>query len=399
MAVDAPQFTEGSSGATLPDVELAPVEAASAHPVDRNSHAAIALEVALAPAEMASVDPEGKEGLEYVSAAAMDISKGEHLVPPEKSLSPPLIYPSGRPRRKTQLPAQFHDDPIPPLLVVDLAPATGQWESTPSDTNSDDAVPSVEPYTTASNSYGLYWIYPTGKPSYTPDICLLLGDVADSPTFNTKKQASQKHTTQTHGGGAVPGSAEYSGPFSNQGSHSLMSWYHNYPTLSLASLNALVSDVILDPGFNHDDFVSFCAEKELGKLNHYAVLKDGVVSPDTWSVDSVEISVPGTHHKFPSKNEAPTFTVEDVYDCNIIDVIGAALHEPDAETFHLFPFELHWKPSNHEPSCCICLELYNSDEFIQAHLEVQGLAHENNSQHEAVVIGLMLVRFNTANSI
>ncbi|RXW11733.1 hypothetical protein EST38_g14122, partial [Candolleomyces aberdarensis] len=158
----------------------------------------------------------------------------------------------------------------------------------------------------------------------------------------------------------------------------------------LASLNALVSDVILDPGFNRDDFVSFRAEKELGKLDHYAILKDGVVSPDTWSVDSVEISLPGTRHKFPSKSEAPTFTVEDVYNRNIIDVIGAALRKPDAETFHLFPFELHWKPSNHEPSRRICLELYSSDEFVQAHLEVQGLAHKNNCQHEAVVIGLML---------
>ncbi|RXW14734.1 hypothetical protein EST38_g11122 [Candolleomyces aberdarensis] len=370
MAIDAPLFIEGrSTMAIIPGVGPTPVEEES-------------------------VDLKGNEELEYVSDAAMDISKVEHLVPLEKSLSPPPVYPSGRPRRKTRLPARFRDNPIPPPPVVELAPATYQWENTPSDITPDDAVPSVEPYTTTSNSFGLYRIYPAGKPSYTPDICLSLDDMADSPTFNTRGRTSQKYTTKTHGGsgggGAVPGSADYSGPFSNQGSHSLMSWYHNYPTLSLASLNALVSDVILDPGFNRDDFVSFRAEKELGKLDHYAILKDGVVSPDTWSVDSVEISLPGTRHKFPSKSEAPTFTVEDVYNRNIIDVIGAALREPDAETFHLFPFELHWKPSNHEPSRRICLELYNSDEFVQAHLEVQGLAHKNNCQHEAVVIGLML---------
>jgi hypothetical protein len=59
------------------------------------------------------------------------------------------------------------------------------------DTQPPDNHPTPPPFTTNSNSYGIYWVYPHGQLSYTPDELHMLQQVSDSSTFIKDSRASE----------------------------------------------------------------------------------------------------------------------------------------------------------------------------------------------------------------
>lgn len=111
------------------------------------------------------------------------------LEPEAVAPSPPQEYrPSGLPRRKTRPPKRFDDLlPAPPPLVI--PPEVDITAHVPTSTLPDD-IPPPSQHQTKANSYGVYRIYKSGPPSFTPDHNFRINSVANGPNFMTSRPFS-----------------------------------------------------------------------------------------------------------------------------------------------------------------------------------------------------------------
>jgi hypothetical protein len=153
-------------------------------------------------------------------------------------------------------------DPIPELAPDDL-----ELELTP--------LPSLPDFQTDSNSFGVYRIYKSGKPTYTPDEGFTINSVADSPNFVVNKPDNASKWTSPFGIADPPTNSESESPtshlpFKNMSVFRLMRWFYDASvTKSLQSLNSLVQGVLLAPGFSLEDLAGFDAAKEAKCLDDY----------------------------------------------------------------------------------------------------------------------------------
>ena len=156
-------------------------------------------------------------------------------------------------------------------------------------------------------------------------------------------------------------------PFHNPSMFCLMSWFYRpLITKSITELNTLVRDVILAPNFDTQDLVGFDTAKEHKIMDFYQVNSlDGLTLfsfNNTWLEGSIEIPLPCDGFNFPSKANAPNFTVKSHYH-KIMEVLKAALAEQSAKKFHIFPFKAYWKLSPDEFEEQIYSEIFMGDSW------------------------------------
>ena len=298
---------------------------------------------------------------------------------------------SGWPARSIRLPKRYRDElpPAPPPIPTN--------DSEPEiDVEEQVAAFVVDPqetyeYCTEPDSYGVLREYSQGKPSITPDEHYSLTDVVESPYLALdpsdsqpcttshfasplQKFCSQAANTSTTTIETIPNHS----PFRNMSIFRIMTWFYGSSGVkSLFELNSLIKDVILAPDFKTEDFIGFDAKKEHKVMDGYRG-SSSEASPfafdDSWIKGSVEIPLPcdGVQQ---SEAEAPRFVIE-VYHRKLLDIIKAALGEPSAERFHIFPFRAFWQPGPDEAKERIYFEIYTGDCWNEEYTKIHVVNHQ-----------------------
>ena len=95
------------------------------------------------------------------------------------------------------MPQRYHDElPPQPLPITSAEQAHTSDGANPDDNDIQlsENRPDLVAFTTDSNSYGIYRVYPHGRPSYTPDELHMLQQVSDSSTFVKDPSMSESRT-------------------------------------------------------------------------------------------------------------------------------------------------------------------------------------------------------------
>ena len=229
-----------------------------------------------------------------------------------------------------------------------------------------------EPYITKPDEFGLYRVYRV-LPQCSPDDQFDVSTVADAPTFIRE----EKKRNPTAGFGVRGGSVleenkqTWYSPFLNASTFRLMDWYYQSTSLSLASLDNLVQNVILAPDFEQSDFDGFQASREAQRIDDRALGRKGMEDmtlpfrcSDVWTEAEVSIPLPFPGQRYHSEQEAPHITLN-VAHRKLTEVVRSAYKDPSATEFHWKGFTQMWKPSPDEPAQRIYGEAYMSDRYAE----------------------------------
>lgn len=164
---------------------------------------------------------------------------------------------SGLPNRRRRLPKRYRDEilPAPPII-----PSADITEPEPLHLLSPPSPTPTASYTTEPNGYGVYHVYPTGPPSYSPDETFSIHQVLDSANFVKDTSARPSSTPSSP-------NDNYFAPFPNPSIFRLMAWLNSGSNLkSMGEVDRLVNDVLLAPDVKLEDFVGFRAQREAKRL-------------------------------------------------------------------------------------------------------------------------------------
>ena len=264
-------------------------------------------------------------------------------------------------------------------------------------------------FKTDPNSFGVFRVYKSGEPTFTPDDNFHVDSVADGPNFIKDQRPESKPTWASPFGTdftqsgpldiATPKSAllPYL-PFQNMTIFRLMEWFYDSSLMkSLGTLNNLVHQVLLAPDFDRNELVGFDAAKEAKRLDNFdpSPVEESTSGSkqlnNGWIEASVPISLPNIGVSHLSVAAAPVFHVKGFSYRKPLEVLKAAYQEPSAAQFHISPFEEYWKPSPETPPERIYSELYNCDAYIQEHEKIRSQPQPaSNCELERVIAPIML---------
>jgi hypothetical protein len=180
-----------------------------------------------------------------------------------------------------------------------------------------------------------------------------------------------------------------------------MNWFTTTSiTKSMTELDSLVQNVLQAPDFKVEELAGFRAAKENARLDSFKFKQGpGTVSDnedpvfdDTWIKGTVYIPLP-CDGVCQSEDNAPLFPVTFYYR-KILDVIKAALSEPESKAFHTFPFRAYWHPSKGEPPERVYSESYTANAWNNEYDEINKSRHsrEDGPNHdlEEFILALMI---------
>jgi hypothetical protein len=199
------------------------------------------------------------------------------------------LRPSGRPNRRAQLPARFRGGASPPRrqrrpttyqddLPAEPPPLISQilTESASNEAQAPGLEPASDAFQTLPDKFGVYRVYPNGRPSYTPDELYTISDSVGSSNISANEpsaSASPRRSWFSPFGASLEAVTEVvaqSAPFANMSTLHLMSWFYSSSnTKSHAELDRLVNEVILSPDFSPAELVGFRATKEANLMDEY----------------------------------------------------------------------------------------------------------------------------------
>lgn len=196
------------------------------------------------------------------------------------------------------------------------------------------------------------------------------------------------------------------GPFTSKTAFSMADWYWHSTNKSFAEFQKLI-DIMKQPDFSTDDainvnwkavFKSLGANKE--DLNDY---EGHWITDDGWKSTPIKIGVP-FHNRMKNRG-TESYTAGKLQHRSILSVIKEKIASTkDSSQFHYQPYRASWKPSDKSPEVDLYGEFYYSQEFRNAHEEVQKMAISGqDADLERVVVALMfwsdsshLTQFGTA---
>ncbi|KAK6972044.1 GLOBIN domain-containing protein [Favolaschia claudopus] len=256
--------------------------------------------------------------------------------PPEIQRSPsPPPRPSGRPGRRTRLPARYRDElpeppqPLPPPPPVEQPQLEPDPDPAPASTNSPPSWVKTEP-----NAFGVYKVFPQ-RPTHDPEDSISLDDLCRSFNLLTPESAA--------------GSADTSNtppffPFLNATVAHLMSWFHLGSNLrSHEKLDELVNKVIWSEGWDREHLRGFSAARENRRLDNAVDALPGQ-PPDGWKIGSVKLKLPAPKVAVGGEAQAVEFEIGGIMYRPLLDVMKEAFQSPAFEQYHITPFELRWDP-------------------------------------------------------
>ena len=202
-------------------------------------------------------------------------------------------------------------------------------------------------FKTDVNSFGVYRVYKSGEPTYTPDDnfhvdSFHVDSVANGPNFIKDQRSEPKPTWASPFGTDFMQSDPLDNtkpkntrlpylPFQNMSIFRLMGWFYDSSLMkSLGTLNNLVHQVLLAPDFDPNELVDFDAAKEAKCLDNFdpSLAEESNSGSkqlnDGWIESSVPISLPNIGVSHLSEAAAPVFHVKGFSYCKPLEVIKAA---------------------------------------------------------------------------
>lgn len=186
-------------------------------------------------------------------------------------------------------------------------------------------------------------------------------------------------------------------PFPNCSSFELGEWFYGQGTQkSLKDFKALI-DVLTSPDFSIDDIRDTkwtTVFQNLGKnKEELNPVKSDWVDDAGWKVTEVEIEVP-IHHRMKHGRGVEKHVAGKLFHRSIVSIVEEKIRNAeDSRLFHYSGHELLWKPDSSEssPEFRVMSELYHSDAFLKAQIEVNQSAPAGieNCSLPRVVVGLM----------
>ncbi|KAF8223416.1 hypothetical protein L208DRAFT_1316897 [Tricholoma matsutake] len=124
----------------------------------------------------------------------------------------------------------------------------------------------------------------------------------------------------------------------------LMSWFYSGSNQkSVAELDHLIKEVILQEDFDVSDLKDFSAARELRRLD--TMEDEAAFSGEAgWRESSVKIPLPVDKQKL-KESTALKFEIPGVWHHNLLEVICTAFQDTKAQFYHLMLFHLFWKPT------------------------------------------------------
>lgn len=320
----------------------------------------------------------------------------ESSLPPRESSplprepSPLPVCPSGRPLRRTRLPARYRDDlpPQPPPIAprVSPPPPSPIIDEVVAEAIVQPAIPSYETY---PDEYGTYRSYPGGQPSFTPDDRHTLHTVSDSSNFTKDPESEEKRPWWSTFSSQQPKNPL--GPFLNATIYRLMSWFYSGSgKKSLSDLDNLVHEVILQDDFKKEDLEGFRASTEAIRMDNWVDEDPHFSAKDGWIESSVQISVPADRVRHDSEDAAPKFEVPGLFYRKPLEVIKAAFQEQAAKYFHIHGFKQFWQATPDSQPERLYSEMYTSDAFLEEEAKIRAQPQTIGCQLETVVASIML---------
>ena len=269
---------------------------------------------------------------------------------------------------------------------------------TPQSSQHEPEVPAVPEFKTEPNSFGIYQVYKSGKPSFTPDDNFRISNVSNGPNFIP-------NPPQIHSAWALPFGVDSTTPdspgdskitpsylpFKNMSIFWLMQWFYDSSlTKSLGMLNNLVHKVLLAPDFDTEDLTGFDAAKEARRLDNNknaTTLANSI--KDGWTETTVPISMPCDKVLHLSDANVPVFHVKGLMYHKLLEVIKAAYEDPSAEQLHISPYKEYWQLTPESTLECIYSELYNTNAYIQEHEKICSQPHPG-CHLETVISAIMI---------
>jgi len=295
------------------------------------------------------------------------------------SLAPLPIIPShsetGRPLRRHRIPARYED--IQPEGPTPLPPAQPLPPMAPGSSALPRVILHVRDFMrTGLNRFGLFREY-HHRPSYDPDHSL------------AEDELSNCHPAQPAEINSIPRaeSRPPPWPFRNMSIYRLMEWMITGGNQkSIGEVDRLAKDVLGSKDFRLEDIADFSARAENKRFDLSERHDAGSpFSGDGWTEKDVCIMVP-TGQK--DQGFGLPFTIPGLQLRSLCNVMKSALADITSQRFHLSPFKRFWKsPSGAEVRCYD--EAYTSDEWIEAHDDLQRQPNEPGCKLEKVILGLM----------
>jgi hypothetical protein len=291
-------------------------------------------------------------------------------------------------RQNVPMPKRFRD--LVPEAIPSLPPSPVPLCNPDADamTNSDASPSSVHSRVshilrTPRNIFGLIRQYFGNKvPSVDPEERITLADL--SPSVVGLHPSSTNHIQ----------SRSKWWPFPNKSSFLLGNWHWNGGNQKSQSEFKSLVDIVGDPSFKSDDVRHTKWADIFAKLGESDTDGDGTdgewLDVDAgWKKTSVEITVP--FHRRMEKPGTAKFLAAELYHRSLVQVIIEKISDPHtAAQFHLEPYELLWKRSDQHREVKMHGEIYTSEAFREAHINLQNSAPEPNCNLQRVVVAVML---------
>lgn len=242
------------------------------------------------------------------------------------------------------------------------------------------------PFKTRTDSFKQYRIYPSGRPSYTPDAQFTLGHFSEAPTLESDTFPAPPLTDSDDT------DEDFIDLFGDGGCTGLLLKWHYQKSSSVLSkdrTDSLVKDVILHPRFRAEDFRNFTMDKANTALDAYQNMGlNGSPIDNEWETHSVQISVPCDRMPQPSEAAAAKLTVDGIKIRPLMQTIRAAFAEPMAEFFHLSGYEL-WQ-DNPDGAVRQYDEIYTSNAFLEEQANLTAQVRAEGRDREVVVAALLV---------
>ncbi|KAI0747131.1 hypothetical protein C8Q80DRAFT_1220294 [Daedaleopsis nitida] len=195
--------------------------------------------------------------------------------------------------------------------------------------------------------FGLYREYPI-KPKRDPEegekpldsacdpIAFGVADTNDiPPPFHNPDGADPDASDSASNEDSTPDPPPWA-PFPNVSTFDMLSWQNNDSnSKSNTQINLLARDVFQRPA-------QFDAAREAQRLDNYVDKMDGspLSATDGWMKSSVHVRLPKEGVSYDSEEDAPVFTITDVWHRSLPQVIRSALQRPGMKTWHMIPHKL-----------------------------------------------------------
>ncbi|KAF9032624.1 hypothetical protein BJ165DRAFT_1535025 [Panaeolus papilionaceus] len=258
------------------------------------------------------------------------------------------------------------------------------------------------PFQTKPNEFGVYRVYPCGKPSHTPDPFFTLGSIADSPTLISETASINKPNAPPNQPASKQMSMQTSialtpvipEMFPNPSVAMLMEWFYggNSALASKSQVDMLIKNVLQHPDFRKEDLNGFRMDIGLKMIDDYALASSSRSVKDKWINNaSVTLSVPCDGFQYKSEDLAPQLTVSGIQIRKLTEVIHSAFSEPGAETFHISGYYSYAAPVSPAGTPTLLHdEVFSSRAFLEEQEAVTKHARSQGCTLEVVIAALLL---------